>query len=144
MLLMCPARYQSNPHIGEFRPCPYSPVKLFFQMRQNQSLPVPIQNILAATSLKLQPASPLCWLHQQMYFCIMAQRLKMTYPFHCSYNRFLVDDISGVKFHLHSKTFLNLIFQDINLNLSHHLSVNLLKLLIPDNMQLWLFLLQLS
>ena len=48
----------------------YSRVLPFFQMSQNQTLPVTVQHILTACSEKLQTASRFSGFQKQVYFCI--------------------------------------------------------------------------
>ena len=76
----------------------------FLQMGQDQPLPVPIQHIFTAVSLKLQTTAPFSRLHPQMDLRIVAQRLKMAYPFYRLRKGLLVYNTSRAEFHFHTKT----------------------------------------
>ena len=55
----------------------------------------------------------------------------------------LIDDITLSKHNDHTEPILDQLCQHLDLHLSHHLRVNLLQLLVPDNMQLRILLLEL-
>ena len=96
--------HQSNPHIGDLRSGQHAPVLLFFQMRQNQSLPIQIQFIRAAVCGKLQAAARLPRFQKKMHLRIVTQRFKMPYSLHRRSNRFLIDDAAGTEFYPNAKT----------------------------------------
>ena len=73
-------------------------VGLFFQMGQDQSLPVQIQVIGATSGVKDQSAAPFARLQQQVHLGIMAQRLKMAYTFNGVFYGFFIENSTGIKF----------------------------------------------
>ena len=143
MFQMSTTCHQRDFHICNRRTDKYSPVFLFFQMGQNQSLPVFIQCILTAVCVKLHPTSLLTWFHKKMHFRIMTQWFKVSYPFYWRFNGFLIYDISRTKFHTDTKTFFDQTFQNFYLNLTHNLGMNFSQFLVPDNVQQRLLFLQL-
>ena len=115
----------------------------FLQMCQDQPLPVPIQLIFICRSKKLQPTSSLSRFQKKMHLRIMTKRFKMSHAFHRCGNGFFVYDITGSKFYCHMKTLPDQMLQDLNLYLAHQHGVDLSQLLIPHDMKLRFFLLQL-
>ena len=71
----------------------HSSVFLFFQMGEDQSLPVPVQHILTAGGKKLHSASLLPWFQKKVNFRIMAQRLEMADTLHGTADRLFVYNI---------------------------------------------------
>ena len=80
------------------------------QMGQNQSLPVPVQHILAAATLKNQPASLLPGLQNQVYLRIVAQGLKMAHALHYIFNGFFIYDTACAEFHRNAEALLHQAF----------------------------------
>ena len=119
MLRMSPSGQKSDLHICQGRACQNSQMLLFLQMGKDQSLPVTGKNILTAGSKKLTAASRLSRFNKQLYFRIMAQRLKMSHTDHRLCNGLFVYNTSCAKFHCHMKAFPDHTFQDFDLNLSH-------------------------
>ena len=117
-------------------------VFLFFQMSQNQTLPVFIQQILTYGGSELQPAPRFSGLHQKMHFRIMTKGLKMAHTLHRVYNGFLIDNFTGSKLHPDLKSFGNQIFQDFDLYTAHYLHLNFLQFFLPEHMQFRNFLFQ--
>ena len=117
---------------------------LFFQVGQNQPLPVQIQIVRAAQGIKHKSASPLAGLQQQMYFCIVTQRLKVPHALNRSGDGFLVHHITRAKGYLQFEPVPDLPLQDLQLHLAHKLHVELPQTLVPHNVQLGIFLLQLA
>ena len=95
---------QCNLHIRNRRTGQYSRVFSFFQMSQDQSLPVTVQHILTACSKKLQTASRFSGFQKQVYFCIMTQRFKMAYTFYRLCDCFFIYDISCAKLYCYVET----------------------------------------
>ena len=143
MLLMCPAGYQCDLHVGDRRACQDTSVLLFLQMGQDQSLPVSGKDILTAVSLKLQTAPRLSRLKQKVYLGIMPQRFKMPYSLYRVGNGFLIHNSSFSKSNLQSKAFPDQYLQDLHLNLAHDMHMDLLKLLFPGKGQRRILFLQL-
>ena len=140
---MCPSRNQSDLHVGNRRTGKHTSVLFFFQVRKNQTLPVFIQHILAAGREKLQTASTFPRLQQKMHLRIVPQGFEVTHAFHRCRNRFLINNISCSKLHCHMKAVPDQPFQNLNLYFPHQHGMNLRKLLVPHDMELWFFLLQL-
>ena len=95
---------QCNLHICNWRTGQYSRVLPFFQMSQDQTLPVTVQHVLTACSKKLQTAPRLSRFQKQMYFCIMTQRFKMAYTFYRLCDCFFIYDISCAKLYCYMET----------------------------------------
>ena len=117
-------------------------MRFLFQVRHNQTLPVPVQNIFTAVGCKLHPASRLSRFQQKMNLRIMPKRLKMPYSFHSVRDCFLIDDLSGPKIHRYMEPLPDNRFQNFCLNFPHKLRLNLLQFLFPSNMQLRFLFLQ--
>ena len=77
MLQMGTPGEQRDFHIRDGSAGQHASVLLFLQMGEHKPLPVPIQNILTAVGGKLQAASPLCRLQQQMDLGVMPERFKV-------------------------------------------------------------------
>ena len=88
---------ERNLQIRDLRAGEHSAVLLFSKVGQNQPLPIPVQQVLAAIRIELQPASCFPRLQQQMYLRIVAQRLKMPHALHRLQQRLLVYNASGAK-----------------------------------------------
>ena len=121
---------------------PDSPEPLFLQMCQDQSLPVFIQHIFAAVGIKDESGSRLTRFHQKMDFRVVAQRFEMPDALNDLSDRFLIYNISFAKFDLHAESFLYLTFQDLHLYIAHDLCLDFAKRLVPDDMELRVFLLE--
>ena len=67
----------------------------------------------------------------------------MPYSFHPVSNGFLIHNTACSKAHLYTKPLSDHVLQDLYLYLAHHLGMNLLKFLIPDNLKRGIFLLKL-
>ena len=143
MLQMGTPGEQRDFHIRDGSAGQHASVLLFLQMGEHKPLPVPIQNILTAVGGKLQAASPLCRLQQQMDLGVMPERFKVSHTFHTIRNRFLIYNVSGPEFHRHAKSILNQAFQNFNLHFSHNLGLDFLQPLIPYDVQRRLLFLQL-
>ena len=112
-------------------------------MGQDQTLPALIQHIVAALIVENESAAPLTRFQNQMDFRIVAEGLKVAHPFYFLRNGFLVYNASGAKFGTDAEPLFNHAFQDFDLNLAHHLDMDLFGLLIPYDVQFRYFLLQL-
>ena len=98
---------QRDFHIGNLRPCEHAGMLPLQQMREDQTLPVAVQGVLAADSSNLQSAPRFCRLQQQMNFRIMAQRLEMADTLHGTADRLFVYNISGSEFHPFAETLVD-------------------------------------
>ena len=143
VLEMRPSGEQRNLHICDGRAGEHAPMCFFFQMGQHQTLPVPVQYIFTAQALKLQAAAPGCRFQQQMHLGIVAQGFVMSYADHRCGNGFLIDNASGSELHREAEPLLDHGLQDFQLNLAHELQMDLSQALIPEQMELRIFLLQL-
>ena len=103
MLLMRFSRCQSDLDIRDRRTGQHAQMFLFFQMRQDQPLPVSIQHIFTAGSRDLYPAARRSRFQDQVHFRIMAQRLKMSHAFYSIGNGFFIHNAAGAKFHFYAK-----------------------------------------
>ena len=74
----------------------------------------------------------------------MAQRFKMPDPDYRLRDRFLIDNAPSAKFYRNPETLPDHILQHFDLHLTHQLCINLVFLLIPCNMKLWLLLFKLK
>ena len=68
----------------------------------------------------------------------------MSDSFHRFRQCFLVHNASCIEFHFQPEPFQQNVFQDLHLHLPHDLHVDLSVFLLPQHMQLWFFLFQLS
>ena len=144
MLLMCSACNQRDLDIRDRRSGQHTYMLLFFQMRKDQPLPVPIQKILTAVSIKQNTTPPLQRLQQQMYFRIVTQRFKMPDAFHWLCNRLFINNTALSKRDCHAKPLFDQALQDLNLYISHQFCMDLGALFFPHNMKLRFFFLQLT
>ena len=101
MFLMRSSRQKGDLHIRNPGTGQNSSVRLFFQMGQNQALPVPIQHIFAAVRCKLEARSPLSRLQQKVYFRIMPKRFIMPHAFHRLLNCLFIDNLPFSELHRH-------------------------------------------
>ncbi len=143
LLQMGPSGRQCDPQIRDGRTGQHARMLLFFQMGQDQPLPVPIQHILAADRCELQAAPRLSRFQQQMNLRIVPQRFKMSHAFHRIRDCFFVYNVSRPKFHLHMEPFQDQALQDLNLHFPHKLDMDLSQRFIPYDMQQRLLFLQL-
>ena len=109
----------------------------------DQPLPVEVEHILAARACHLDSAARFARLQQQMHFRIVAQRLKMSHTLHRLCNRLFVYNVALSKDNHNTKALFDQLRQNFDLHLSHHLRMDFLQLLIPEDMKLWIFLLKL-
>ena len=116
---------------------------LFFKVSEYKTLPVAVKLILTAFCCKTQTAASLSGFKNEMYFRIVAQRLVMTDTLDLSGNGFLVSYAAMSKFNIKSKPFGNNAFQDLKLYLTHKGNMYFLKLFVPYNVKLRVFLFKL-
>ena len=89
-----------------------------------------------------QAAAPWQRLQEQVHLRVMAKGFKVADPHHRLANSLPVDDLSLGKSCLHAEAVPDQPSQDLRLHLSHELHVDLVQLLLPQKLQLRLFLLQ--
>ena len=143
MLLVGTPGDQSDLYIGDLGTGEDSPEPLFLQMCQDQPLPVPIQHIFAAVGIKDESGSRLTPVPlKKMDFRVVAQRFEMPDALNDLSDRFLIYNISFAKFDLHAESFPYLTFQDFHLYIAHDLCLDFAKCLVPDDMELRVFLLE--
>ena len=106
VLFVGPARHQRQPHIRDGRARQHARVLPLRQVRQNQPLPVTVQQILRAGRSQNQPAARLARLQQQMHLRIVPQGLKVADALHRGGNGLPVADGPGPKGYRHSKPLL--------------------------------------
>ena len=143
MFLMRTPGDQCQLHIRDHRSCQYPAVLPLHQMRQDQTLPVFIQQFLTAVCSKYQSAACRERFQQQMYLCIMTQWFKMPDTLDRIGDRFFIYNAAPAKPDIYPKTLCNQAFQNLHLDLAHDLCLDFLQLLIPYDVKLRLFLLQL-
>ena len=125
MLLMRPSCYKGDPHVRNGRPRQDTYMLLFFQMSQYQPLPVPVQHVFTTGRAKLQAAPLFPWLQQQMYFCIVPQRFKMSHTLCRFCDCFFVYNVFCPKFYVYMKSFSDQMFQYLDLHFPHELGMDL-------------------
>ena len=116
----------------------------FFQMGKDQSLPVQIQIVGTAEGIEHQTTAPGTGFQQQMDLRIMAQRFKMAYAFHRLSDGFLIDDTSLSEGYVKGKSLANLPLKHLQLHLAHKLHLYFPQAFVPKDVQLRVFLLQLT
>ena len=109
----------------------------------DQPLPVEVEHILTARARHLDSAARFARLQQQMHFRIVAQRLKNVPPSTGFAIVSLYTMLPLSKDNHNTKALFDQLRQDFDLHLSHHLGMDFLQLLIPEDMKLWIFLLKL-
>ena len=78
-----------------------------------------------------------------MHFRIVAQWLKMSHTLHRLCDRLLIYNVALSKDNHNTKPLFDQLRQNFDLHLPHHLRMDFLQLLIPEDMKLWIFLLKL-
>ena len=121
----------------------HAQVLLFGQMGQDQALPVPVQAVLAAFGGADQAASPGKRFQDQVDLGVVAQRLKVSDALHRLRDGLLVEHPSPIDFHRQLIALQNQAFQDLCLDLSHQLHLQLLQAGIPAQTQHRVLVLQL-
>ena len=144
VLEMSPAGHQRDAHIGDGAAGEHPQMLLFGQMGHHQPLPVFVQLILGAVGGKLQPAARGTRLQQQVHFGVVAQGLEMADALHRVGDGLFVEDAPRPEAHRQPEPLPDQPLEHIQLHLAHHLQLNLLQGLVPDNVQLGVFLFQLA
>ena len=135
---------QRDLYIRQRRAGEHAAVALFGQMREDQALPVPVEHVLAAGGVKRQPRAALGGLEQQVHLGIVAQRLEMSHALDRRRDRLLIQDAAGIDLHVHIEPLTDEAFEHLDLHRAHELDVNLAQCLVPDDVQLRVFLLKLT
>ena len=135
---------QRDLYIRQRRAGEHAAVALFGQMREDQALPVPVEHVLAAGGIKRQPRAALGGLEQQVHLGIVAQRLEMSHALDRCRDRLLIQDAAGIDLHVHIEPLADEAFEHLDLHRTHELDVDLAQRLVPDDVQLRVFLLKLT
>ncbi len=144
MLDMRPPGNYRDFHVSNVRTCQYPWMRALRKMCIYQPLPISIELILAAKTVKYKSAARLTRLKQKMHLRIMPQWLKMAYAHRRRCYGLLVYGTSLSKFHSDSEALFYHMLQNFKRKLAHHMDIYLSRLLVPENAQRRLFLLKLS
>ena len=98
---------------------------LFLQVGEDEPLPVPVQQILAAPGIEDQPGSLLQRFQEEVGLGVVAEGLEVAHPLHSLGDGLLVQDTSGVHLHVYVEPLRDEAFQNLNLNLAHEPGVDL-------------------
>ena len=139
---MCTACRKSDLHVGDGRACEGSDVSLLLQMSEDEALPVQVKVVGVDGRIKHQSASPWQWLHEQMHFGIVSQRFVMANALGCELYSLLVGNCTVCKSHRIAESLGYEALQHFKLHRSHKLYVYLTELLVPDDVKLWVFVLE--
>ena len=135
---------QRDLHVRQRCAGEHAAVALFGQMREDQALPVPVEHVLAAGGVKRQPRAALGGLEQQVHLGIVAQRLEMSHALDRCRDRLLIQDTAGIDLHVHVEPLADEAFKHLDLHRAHELDMDLAQRLVPDDVQLRVFLLKLT
>ena len=144
MLDVRAAGQQRDLHIRQRCAGEHAAVALLGQMREDQALPVPVEHVLAAGGVKRQARAALGGLEQEVHLGIVAQRLKMAHALDRRRDRLLVEDAAGIDLHIHVEPLADETFEHLDLHRAHELDMDLAQRLVPDDVQLRVFLLKLT
>ena len=117
---------------------------LFFQMRQHQALPVPVQDVLAAVRRILHARTAFTRLQEKVHLRIMPQGFEMPHPFNGIVDGLFIYDIPASKSDQNAEPVFHHFLQDFCLHIPHELDVDLLLLFHPHHMELRVLLLDLA
>ena len=129
-------------YVGQGRAGEDPQMLLFFQVGENQPLPVPIQHLLPAVGVKLHPAAPGQRFQLQMHFGVVAEGLVMAHALHRLGDGFLIQYTALAELHRKVKPPFQQALEDFQLDLPHELNVDLAQGLVPDHMELGFLLFQ--
>ena len=116
---------------------------LLRQIREDETLPVEIQIVHAAQGLQHDAFAGAQRLHQQVDFCVMAQRFEMPHAFHGFFDGLFVQDAARVDGDGHPEAVFDDLLQHFDLHFAHQLGADLLQARLPDDAQHGVFLRQL-
>ena len=133
---------QGDLYIGQRCTGQNAKVLFFFQMGQNQPLPVFVQHLFPAVGGELHPAAPGQRFQQQMHLGIVAQRLVVAYALHGLGNGLLIQNAARAKRYFQPEPLCQQAAQHFQLHLTHQLHMDLGQGLVPHHMELGFFLLQ--
>ena len=97
VLEMRAAGEQRDAQVGNGRAGQDAGLRFFHQVRQNEPLPAPRQNVLAANRVEAQSAARLTRLQQKMHLGIVPQRLIMPHALDRRCDRLKINDVPRVK-----------------------------------------------
>ena len=136
MLVAGPSGHECETKIGDRAAGEYTDMLPLLEMGQYETLPVDGQRIGGAVGSELKTATTRERLQQKMHLGIVSKRLEMAHTLDRSCNRFLVQDATGRKSNLDTIAFLHHTLQDLGLDLTHEMNVNLLLRTVPADMEL--------
>ena len=136
MLVAGPSGHECETKIGDRAAGEYTDMLPLLEMGQYETLPVDGQRIGGAVGSELKTAATRERLQQKMHLGIVSKRLEMAHTLDRSCNRFLVQDATGRKSDLDTIAFLHHTLQDLGLDLTHEMNVNLLLRTVPADMEL--------
>ena len=144
MLEVRPPGSECELHIGDGSAGQNAAMRFFLQMGQDQALPVAVEHVLTAYAVEYQTAAARQRLQEQVHFGIMAQRLKMPDSLDGGGNGFAIGHAAGANPDLPAEAVANQAAQDFQLHLAHELELHLAELLVPCNVKLRFFFLELA
>ena len=136
MFLMRPAGFQRDLHVRQRRAGQHAPVLLLLQMRERQTLPVPVQDVLAAVRRILHPRAAFPRLQEEMHLRIMPKRLEMPHPFNGIADSLFIYNVPASEGDQNAEPVFHHFLQDFCLHIPHELDVDLLLLFHPHHMKL--------
>ena len=107
----------------------------FLEMREDEPLPVPVEEIFAADRVENQSAARFERLEKQMHLRVVPQRFEMSDALDGFRDGFFVHDAPVVEPHVHAVALGNQADEDFRLHLSHDLRVDFAVTLVPDDVQ---------
>ena len=117
-------------------------MELLRQVGEDEPLPVPRQAVLRTEGGEAQAAPRLSGLQQEVDLRVVAQRLIVAHPLRRGGDGLPVDDAPGAEVHLHPEAGGDEGAQDLQLDLSHELEMDLLEALVPEDVELGVLLRQ--
>ena len=138
-----PAGEEGDAQVGDGGAGEDPPVGPLGQVGEDEPLPVPVQQVLAAPAVKDQTAALGQGLQEEMDLGVVAQGLKVAHPLHRGGDGLLVQNAPGVHLDRHVKAVGDQALEDLDLHLAHEAGVDLLAVLVPDQVELGVLLLQL-
>ena len=120
----------------------HAKVLFFFQMGQHKALPVFVQHFFPAVGGKLHSAAARQRFQLDMHFCVVAQRLIMTYTLHRLRDGLFIKDAAGAELHVQAKALCQQAAQYFQLDLAHELDMDLAQRFVPYHMELGFLFLQ--
>ena len=133
--------HQGDLHIGDRRAGQHARMAFFHQVGQDQPLIAALQHLVGAVGGKVQAAAALAGLQQQMYLGIVAQRFIMPRAADGRGDGLAVKNAALAKAGGQAEAVTQHAAEDFQLYLAHQLHVDFTQPLVPQNVQLRVFLL---